>query len=261
MIPTFETKSELFKYLKDNEKEIISMKKAQLKCADSFATNSTNTNKALSTNYQDDESGVIKRTIIGNTYNWLDSHQDVHVKNTFKKSINENKNIFHLHDHKHEVAAKVGRFSNVYEKLVNWTDLGINKNGQTLVLMADSNISKELNSSVYNMYLKNEIDQHSVGMQYVKIDLAVNSDEEEYKANRETYDKYINEIGNKEEVEKQGYFWAVSEAKLIEISAVLMGSNVLTPTIENEPSKNTQAEPMKVTPSINWNDVLNNVKF
>ena len=127
--------------------------------------------------------------------------------------------------------------------------------------MADSNISKELNSSVYNMYLKNEIDQHSVGMQYVKIDLAVNSDEEEYKANRETYDKYINEIGNKEEVEKQGYFWAVSEAKLIEISAVLMGSNVLTPTIENEPSKNTQAEPMKVTPSINWNDVLNNVKF
>ena len=262
MIPTFETKAELYKYLKDNKSDIIKMKKASLKSCDSVITGVETVSKAIQTNYQDDiSSGVIKRTIIGNTYNWLDSHGDVHVKNTFKKSFTENKNVFHLHDHEHKVTAKVGRFTDIYEKLVNWTDLGVNKQGQTLVLMADSNISKDFNKSVFDMYLNGEIDQHSVGMQYVKIDLAVNSDEEEYKEEKETYDKYINDIGNKEEVEKLGYFWAVSEAKLIEISAVLMGSNILTPTVSNEPLKSTQQEPSEDTPKIDWSEVCSNINF
>jgi len=264
MIPDFETKGELFAYLKENKKDLIKLKKAQIKCADAFAMVSNNEAvKALTSTFKDDiDSGIIKRTIIGNTYNWLDSHGDVHVKNTFKKSITENKNIFHLHDHEHKITARVGKFTNVYEKLVNWTDLGINKNGQTLALMADTNISKDLNKNVFDMYLKGEVDQHSVGMQYVNVELAVNSDEEEYKQEKETFDKYINDIGNKEEVEKQGYFWAVSEAKLVEISAVLMGSNILTPTIENEPLKSTQNEPSEDTPKkIDWSNVANNINF
>ena len=69
------------------------------------------------------------------------------------------------------------------------------------------------------------VDQHSVGMQYVKIDLAVNDEdyEEEYKL----WQDNIDQIGNKEQAEQKGYFWLVREAKLIEISAVLLGSNEL----------------------------------
>ena len=49
--------------------------------------------KSVAYNNEDDLiSGSIKRMIIGNTYNWMDSHDDVHMKGIFTKSIQENKN-------------------------------------------------------------------------------------------------------------------------------------------------------------------------
>jgi hypothetical protein len=55
-------------------------------------------------------------------------------------------------------------------------------------------------------------------------------------------------VANKSDIESEGYFWAVTEAKIIEGSAVLKGSNYATPTIsvnipkEIEPSLDTQKE-------------------
>jgi len=139
----------------------------------------------------------------------------------------------------------------VYEQEVKWSDLGVNKAGKTTVLMMDSDIKRKMNERIFDEYKDSAIDQHSVGMYYVKIFLAMNSDEPEHAQYKETYDKYIDRIGNREEVEKKGYFYAVLEAKLIEISAVLEGSNELTPTLDVkgiEPSQDTQPnEPTKVT--------------
>jgi hypothetical protein len=223
----------------------IELKKSAIKHTDVSITNKLelSVNKALTTDNKDEpDTGVIKRTVVGNTYNYLDSHMDVHVGNTFKKSIDERMNkVAHLHDHIHNVTAKVGTFTSIYEKVVNWEDLGINVKGSTTVLMADSEVKKDLNPSVFTQYLGGEIDQHSVGMRYVKLDLAINNedDKEEYA----TWLKYIDRIGNKEIAEEAGFFWAVSEAKLIEISAVLMGSNPITPTVQNiEPVKSTHKE-------------------
>ena len=53
----------------------------------------------------------------------------------------------------------------------------------------------------------------------------------DYEKEKAVYDKYIDDILNKEEVKKDGYFWAVTEAKAIEGSAVPIGSNTITPTI------------------------------
>jgi hypothetical protein len=246
----------------EQKSELIELKKAQLKCADSVGFAHGEVVKAINTSYTDNfELGQIKRTLIANTYNWLDSHGDVHVGNTFGKSISEKSTdkIFHLHDHEHKVTAKVGKFEKIYEKSVSWSDLGVNKAGSTTVLMADSNISKAMNEQVFDMYLKGEIDQHSVGMRYIKIDLAVNSTE--YPEEKAVWDMYIDQIGNKEKAIEQGYFWAVKEAALFEISAVLMGSNELTPTVENiEPSNDTQTnEPLKSTQgnnAIDWQQVV-----
>jgi hypothetical protein len=82
-------------------------------------------------------------------------------------------------------------------------------------------------------------------MRYVKIDLAINSEEKYYADEKKVWDKYIDEVANRDEAEKQGYFWAVTEAKAIEGSAVVIGSNQITPTLEVEekniePSKDTQ---------------------
>jgi len=258
--PKFNTNKERIEWLIANKSELIEMKRASLKFTD-LVTTPTNDNeiKALNTSYKDDPTtGIIKRDIIANTYNWLDSHGDVHVGNTFGKSINERANkVFHLHDHKHEVTAKVGKFESIQEVSVQWSDLGVNKQGTTTALLAKSNIKEGYNKDVYKQYLEGEIDQHSVGMRYIKLDLAVN--DEDYKEEYEEWNKYINEIGNKEEAEKLGYFWAVKEAVLIEISAVLMGSNELTPTIENiEPLKNTQKHEPSNDTQIDWNKVINN---
>lgn len=228
----FKTQKEFIRYLIANKSDLIQLKKAAIKFTDSFAVNNS-VEKNIATHYPDDiESGVIKRTIIANTYNWLDSHDDVHIENVFERSIKNNSDkVFHLHDHKREVTAKVGKPTSIYEKSISWKDLGVNIEGKTMSLFLDSDIIKELNPAIFNQYFRKEINQHSVGMQYVTLDLAAN--DENNKDEFATWGKYFNRIGNKEKAIEQGYFWAVTEAKLLEVSAVLVGSNELTPTVEN----------------------------
>jgi hypothetical protein len=268
---TFADKKELISYLVKHKKEILEFKKAAIKYTDGAnvidASGETPTLKALHTSKEHDTDSVIKRTIIGNTYNWLDSHGDVHLDGTFSKSIKERADkIWHLHDHEQKITAKVGVPSNVYESNVAWRDLGINKDGQTTALFMDSDIRKDYNSLIFQEYKDRNIDQHSVGMYYVKIELAANDEdfEDEYKV----WNDNIEKIGNKEAAIEEGYFWAVKEAKLIEVSAVLQGSNELTPTIEAkdfEPLNDTQIdnkiEPLNDTQLTTNNNLKTLLKF
>ena len=258
----FATKKEEIDYLVKHNKEIIEFKKAVVKHTTPTTTDKENcsTVKALSTSKEHDTDNVIKRTVIGNTYNWLDSHGDVHLEGTFGKSISERQNkIWHLHDHEQKITAKVGIPSKIYEETVAWSDLGIKKAGTTTALMMDSDIRKDYNNLIFQEYKDGNIDQHSVGMYYVKIDFAVN--DKDHKAEFKTWNDNIDKIGNREKAEELGYFYAVKEAKLVEISAVLQGSNELTPTIEAkdiEPEQSTQAnEPEQSTQKIN-NNLRNN---
>ena len=258
---TFATKKEEIDYLVKHNKEIIEFKKAVVKHTTPTTTDKEkcSTFKALSTSKEHDTDNVIKRTVIGNTYNWLDSHGDVHLDGTFGKSISERQDkIWHLHDHEQKITAKVGIPSKIYEENVSWSDLGIKKAGTTTALMMDSDIRKDYNNLIFQEYKDGNIDQHSVGMYYVKIDFAVN--DKDHKAEFKTWKDNIEKIGNKEKAEELGYFYAVKEAKLVEISAVLQGSNELTPTIEAkdiEPEQSTQPEPEQSTQKIN-NNLRNN---
>jgi len=240
---------ELISDLVKNKEQHIALKKAEIKTVKgglSFIVKKLN---AQTTKASTDNDNEIQRTIIGNSYMWMDSHGDVHAKGVFSKSIKERKNqIFHLHDHEFKITAKVGEPKDIYEKEISWKELGIEKSGATQALFMDSEIIKDYNDKIFNAYKNGQINQHSVGMQYVKIDLAVN--DEEYEDEYKAWVDNIDSIGNKEMAEEKGYFWLVREAKLIEISAVLLGSNTLTPTLENkeavintsknEPSKDTQ---------------------
>ena len=70
----------------------------------------------------------------------------------------------------------------------------------------------------------------------------MNSNEPEDASYQENWAKYYPQVINKSEVDKDRYFWAVTEIKLVEYSAVLWGSNELSITVEekNEPSEDTQ---------------------
>jgi len=243
---TFATKKELFKYLVENQDEIINVKRAAKKFADvvdltTFDVEQTAT-KGKYTYENNKEAGTLKRTIVANTYNWLDSHGDVHLSGIFTKSISERATkIPHLHDHIFELDARVGKPLSFSEKQISWRELGVGKTGMTEALFMESEIRKSYNDKVFNDYLNDEIDQHSVAMSYVNVSLAVN-DPDEYPNEYKVWSEVIKNLGNRKEAEAQGYFWAVREAKLHEVSAVLLGSNELTPTMG-------KSQPLKVTES------------
>jgi len=231
---------DFIKNLVENKAELINLKKATQKFTNGLNT-VLDTETVAKGLYRNSET-KLERTIVGNTYLFMDSHDDVHAKGVFTKSIKERQNkIFHLHDHEFKITSKVGEPLKVYEQSISWKDLGVNANGTTEALFMDTEIIKEYNAQIYNEYKANKINQHSVGMQYVKIDLAVN--DEDYKEEYKLWNDNIDSIGNKDYAESKGYFWLVREAKLIEISAVLLGSNELTPTLGEtkiEPSQDTQ---------------------
>ena len=97
-------------------------------------------------------------------------------------------------------------------------------------------------------------------MEYVKMSLAIKSDDPELKEENETFESNIDSIANKDYVNEMGYYWLQKEAKLThEGSMVILGSNYATPihypTKDNDPSADSQkAEPSKDTQNDNEKD-------
>jgi hypothetical protein len=161
----------------------------------------------------------------------MDSHSDVHIPGIWKKSLQENKLIYHLQEHQIKFDHIISDQVTASTKTMTWKELGFDFPGSTEALIFDSVIEKERNEYMAEQYAKGRVKNHSVGMIYVKMELAMNSDSKYDAIEKETWDKYIDTISNKAQVEDQGYFWAILEAKVIEGSAVPIGSNYATPTI------------------------------
>lgn len=223
--------------------ELIAIKKTAIKYSDrvhNFPLKVENDEvvKIAISEGENDEEETTTQKVIANTYYWLDSHDDVHVKGCFKESIKIHKEsktpkIFHFDNHEHRFSAKVGNVVDVKEQYVKWRDLGVDKEGRTICLIGETELIEDYNCQVYDAYKKGEIDQHSVGMYYIDIQLAVNNPTEvdAYKLWNEVYPL----LGNPDKADAQGYFWVVKQAKLKEYSCVLWnGSNELTPSIKNE---------------------------
>lgn len=258
----YTTKEDLFKFLKDNKDSLIAQKKAQMKCADGltyafspslFASKAVN--KATS---NDNEVSV---TAVINTTNVMDSHGDVHINGLWDKSLRENKSIMHLQEHKMQFDKIIsdGEDLSAYVKDISFKDLGYDLPGMTQALIFESKVKKERNPYMFDQYSKGNVRNHSVGMRYVKIVMAVNSDDSYYAAEKEVWDKYIEQVANKEEAEDRGYFWVVKEAKIIEGSAVPIGSNQITPTLEvkNEPEQSTQHKEPSGFDTLTKSDIIN----
>lgn len=247
-IPNFETKKELFDYLKTNKTLLIKSKKAAgLKKADpilvSYAPNQTDKAATINPNSID----KMQVVAVINTTGIMDSHKDVHIPGIWTKSLKENKNIILLQEHKMDFDHMISDQVKATADDVQWKDLGFNFTGKTQALTFKADIEKTDNEAMFKRYARGIVKEHSVGMQYVKIDLAINSDEDEYKEENATWEKYIDAVINRKDAEENGYFWAVTEAKVIEGSAVLKGSNSFTPTRSVEAKQNIGAG--KSTPS------------
>lgn len=233
----FSSKTEMFKALKEHKQEIINLKKAAVKRSDGVPMlsikESSETIKGL-TPKDELKFGDYVYPVI-NTTKYLDSHGDVHLDGIWDRSANEQAGkVYLLINHDLSVGKVISQPKDVEPmvKDIAWKDLGKNYPGNTQALIFKAKISEKSNKDGFLAYKDNDPVEHSIRMQYVKLDLAVNSDDKELKEEKKLYDSIYPEIANKELADEQGYFWAVSEAKIYkEGSMVLAGSNDATPTL------------------------------
>ena len=242
-LPKFETEKELFDHIVKEEDAIFTQAKMQLKKADGFGF----TPKLLKKEFSEKGASVddllakdvLEATLIINTTNVIDSHKDLHIPGLWDKSLNENKRVLHLEEHKRGFANIISKGEDLkaYTETVTWKSLGFDMEGKTEALTFDSNIRKNQHAFMHEQYAKGYVDEHSVGMQYVKMATCIN--DEDYPVQKENWDKYIKLAANPEVLGKEKLFWAITEAKVIEGSAVPLGSNSFTPTqsIKQEPTK------------------------
>ena len=257
----YTNKEDLFKFLKENKSALIAEKKFRNKEADAisyfegYVSEKGETVKAEDANVEDLLSkNSIKVKVVINTTNLLDSHSDVHMKGIWKKTVKETKDVYLVQEHEMKFANIITDRVKASVKEYQWAELGYGFKGTTEALVFDAEITKSRNQFMFEQYAKGYVKNHSVGMRYVNLELCINSDEKHYAEEKANWDKYISEVASKEEVEERGYFWAVTEAKMIEGSAVVRGSNYATPTIS---VKENIEEPAVATPKENTDTAVN----
>lgn len=188
---------------------------------------------------------ILNAKLVINTTNVVDSHMDCHMPGIWKKSLSETKQLLLLQEHEMEfdkiIADSLVDKLTAYTKSLSWKSLGFSYTGNTEALIFDAQIKKDVNEYMFDLYKRGRVTQHSVGMRYTKIFLCIDSNEPNYSAEKENWDKYYSQVANKDVVDQKGFFWAVTEARVIEGSAVVKGSNECTPVMEIEIEKNTEA--------------------
>lgn len=263
----------LFKFLVDNKSALIAQKKAIPKKGDAFSVISF---------FTEQEGGIKKKTALGdisptatvlpvkvvaNAANYCDSQMDVLLPDCWAKTIKDGKGRIHLHDHEYELEAQVGDVTDIYSEDISLDDLGLkNKPGTTQCLIYESDVQKSYNEFIFNQYKAGKINQHSIGLLYIKIELAIN--DPEFEKEIDFWNKYAPQVINQDCINEKGYFWVVSEIKLLENSCVLFGANELTPTLSagklgtgNEPLKSTQNQPRKSEPEFDLMAAINKTTF
>ncbi len=243
-IPTGLQRKELLKFVVENKHILIEEKKSVIKQADCIMNASgysvsregsiiKSVNGSKST--EDSDTGEV--SVVINTTNWLDSHGDVHMNGIWKRSLNNNSNFLLLQEHQLKFDHIISDKATAFTKKFDWKAMGQNFEGKTEALIFESPIERKRNSFMFNQYKEGWVKNHSVGMRYLNIDIAVNMDDDDedaryYKEEIAVWKEVYPLIANKEDADNTNYIWVVREAKIVEGSAVPIGSNIVTPTLE-----------------------------
>ena len=240
-----------FDYLRKAEKTLSSIKKSSDITSDELIAPikiETNITSIKSKIYVGPEEDSIHVKVVANTANWIDSQMDMILPGAWNKSINERKGLIpFLHDHLRSLDARVGDVTDIYESKMPLSQLGIDKEGTGYALIFEADIKKDYNKNIFNQYKNGQVNQHSIGLRYIDLALAINDPEDEIH-----YKEWQANIGNAINPEmaiELGYFWIVKELRLIENSAVLFGANEITPTLETRSYDENQSQTIEVDES------------
>lgn len=185
-----------------------------------------------------------KFTAVINTTNWFDSHRDVHAKGVWGEDPIEG--ISYVLDHDFSISGLIAQPDDVEVEVsrMRWKQLGLDINGTTDALLFHVEIKDYANPAFLRAKNGGVVMQNSVRMRYDEIVLCINN--KETGAEFEAWNKYIKEVANREEAEEVGYFWYVKRARVwLEGSAVLRGSNSVTPMLKSMSEQENETTPIE----------------
>lgn len=234
----FSTQRELFHTLKENKDFLIGQKKSVIK--KSFNTDSSIpiSNNLISKSLNNFDNNFIYPII--NSCGWLDSHDDVHLSGCYNKTVPEQQGkVWYVDSHKTSLSDIIANKSAIemYIENVSWELLGKNYVGSTECLLFKIN-KNDVRKDVLNLLQKETDLQNSISMRYIKIFMAINSTDPDFKEEKELFNTYINQIVNNGRAYELGYFFGVKELAIVNegsLCPVTGGSNSATSIIlENE---------------------------
>lgn len=202
---------------------------------------------------EDITSDIIEVKAVINTTNVIDSHLDLHLADIWNKTVKDNPFTYHLKQHEREFESVISKRARSYNEKMNFKDLGLSIDFPTVANINQFTLERSKMPFMFDAYKNGDVEQHSVGMMYVKMDIAYYDEESQKQMD------FFNEMKalavNPEVADERGYFWVIQEAKKREGSAVVFGSNSITPTLyvknyqppsstgnNNEPPISTQKE-------------------
>lgn len=244
----FATKDEIFGELRKNADKILSLKKAAIKRSGLIGA----TSKGISVNKLAINPDSIYPVI--NTTNLVDYCDDLHLPGIWKKSLTEQQGkLYYCLEHELELKNIIAWPNDVksYTTKLAWSAIGQPYTGSTEALIFEIKKDAIVNEDVADVIDESRPVQNSVSMQYVAIELCMNSNVAEDATYKAAWDKYYPQVANKEYVDAQGYMFAVTEAKIVrEGSMVLLGANAATPILGmgNMPEENTFEDGMPPKP-------------
>jgi hypothetical protein len=245
-IPAFAEKSEVFAYLRKNEKQIIAQKKSLPIKSDIFDWGClpVNTKSRVKTDGSMLGPDEIEVDAIANLSGWCDTYMDVMIKDNWNKTISDKAIVYHLKNHDYATDNIVGKNPELYTKMMPMEYFGIKSDVQKAqALLMRSIVPKEYDSKTYALYRDDQIKQHSIGLRYIQIVLCLDSTLEEDVTYKKNWDKFYSIVINKDLVNTYHYFFAVIESQILENSCVLFGANENTGVYSTSKSKAADEAP------------------
>jgi len=239
----FETKMDMISFIKKNKEEMMSIKKAEYKTKAEIEIKSDLVVKKYEGLIEDITGDyMLVKTLINST-NVIDSHLDLHFKETWNKTVKDNPFSTHLQSHNADFNYLISSKAKNYNEEMNFKDLGLN-----IDMLFNANINefvlrRKTLPLMFDKYKNGEVNQHSVGMLYVNLELFM-ADEDDEKAMQD-FNEVLKKAINPEIALDYGMVWGVKEAKKREGSAVVFASNSITPTLfvkNYEPQQGTRKD-------------------
>jgi len=254
---SFTDKMDMSRFIKSNLSQMMAIKKAEYKTKSEPVLKSELFIKDFQPVIEDITSDIIEVKAIINTTNVIDSHHDLHLPGIWDKTVKDNPFSIHLKQHEARFESIISNKAKSLNENMNFKELGL---GVDMAMQANINlfrIDKSKQSYMFDQYADGNVKEHSVGMMYVDIDVAYY--DEDSQKEMEFFNEMKAKAVNPEAADEYGYIWIVREAKKREGSAVVFGSNSITPTLyvkNYEPQQSTQKdEPPISTQNENKNKV------